>query len=201
MAARLGPEDVGAVETLVAASAPIRNFGRLWEVVAAIRAGQAIRLPELNSLADIAAPDSMEAHRLASRVERFLAGDRAETAALKAELTIYRDNHSRFVAAATGRRALEAALPVSADIAALAQAGLDAIGFLERDERPGPQWSRGLEPLFKRQADAEAASSSIAKVWSGAVQPPAGLLISVAPMVQRLVQAAANEGRRTSLMK
>lgn len=190
MSARLAPADAGAVVTLAAATAPIRNFGRLWELFATLRKGGGLRMPELNTPADIAAPDSIEAYRLAVHVERFLSGRRDDAQALKSELAVFRDNHPRFIAASRGRPVLEKALPVSADVAALAQAGLDAIALIESGARPSPRWREETAALLKRQDEAEAASSSIPRSLSGAVHPPANLLIGIRPAVERLLRAA-----------
>jgi len=190
MAARLAPADAEAVEVLASATGPVRNFGRLWAVFDAVRNGRRPQAPKLNSLADVAAPDSLEAHRLATSVARFVGGDRGEAAALKAQLSLYRDNHARFVRAAEGAPALREAIPISADLAALAQAGLEAMDFVERGRRPPAGWKAETGLLLKRQADAAAASSSIPLVVGGAEQPPANLLIIVTPAIARLVAAA-----------
>ena len=190
MSARLAPADAGAGVTLAAATAPIRNFGRLWELFATLRKGGGLRMPELNTPADIAAPDSIEAYRLAVHIERFLSGRREDAQALKSELAIFRDNHPRFIAASRGRPVLEKALPVSADVAALAQAGLDAIALIESGARPSPRWRDETAALLKRQDEAEAASASIPKSLSGVAHPPANLLIGIRPAIERLLRAA-----------
>ncbi|HEX2560425.1 beta-N-acetylhexosaminidase, partial [Phenylobacterium sp.] len=154
MAARLAPADAEAVEVLASATGPVRNFGRLWEVFDAVRKGRPPQAPKLNTLADVAAPDSVELHRLSTSVARFLRGDRTEAAALKAQLALYRDNHSRFIRAAEAAPALQDAVPVSADLAALAQAGLDAVALIERGGRPSEGWKAETAALLKRQADA-----------------------------------------------
>jgi hexosaminidase len=192
MAARLAPGDAEAVEVLASATAPVRNFGRMWEVYDAVRNGRRPQAPKLNTLADVAAPDSVEVHRLSSSVARFLGGDRTEAAALKAQLATYRDNHARFVRAAEGAPALRAALPVSADLAALAQAGLDAVAFIEGGRPLSLAWKVKTAELLRRQADAAAASASIPLVVGGAKQPPANLLIIATPPIVRLIEAAGS---------
>lgn len=190
MSARLAPADATAVATLASATAPIRNFGRLWELFATLRKGGPLRVPEFNTPADIAAPDSIEAYSLAVRIEDFIAGRRGDTQALRSALAVFHDNHARFIAASRGQPVLEKALPVSADVAALAQAGLDAIALIESGARPSPRWKQDAEALLKRQHEAEAASSSIPKSLSGIVQPPANLLVGIRPAIERLLRAA-----------
>lgn len=192
MAARLAPADAATVEVLASATGPVRNFGRLGGVIAALRAGRPLRAPELNTLADVAAPDSVEAHRLAYGVDRFLKGGRgAEVAALRAQLALYRDNHARFAAAAPGVEALEQALPISEDVSALARLGLEAMAMIEAGRTPEASWRDAGAALLKRQDDAEAASASNVVVWSGVEQPPANLLIIITPSIRRLFEAAA----------
>lgn len=190
MAARLSPGDPGVVEVLASATAPVRNFGRLAQVFNDIRAGRPLRLPELNTLADTAAPDSVEAYRLQSLVDRFLAGDVAAAPALRRELVRYRDNHPRFVDAATGIEALEAAIPVSSDVAAFATFGLDAMTAIEKKRKPKTGWRKRADALVKRQDSWVANSSSIPVSIGGAQQPPAQLLIIIAPAIERLIRAA-----------
>lgn len=190
MAARLAPSDAEAVEVLASATGPVRNFGRLWEVIAAVREGRRPRAPELNTLADAAAPDSVEVHRLTAAVDAYLRGDRSQAAVLRAQLAVYRDNHPRFAKAAEGVAGLEDAIPVSAELAALAQTGLEALEFLEQGRRPDREWRAAAAALLKRQETAAAASGSIPMVWSGAEQPPANLLIIAASPLARLIESA-----------
>src|SRR5262249_42637925 len=91
-------------------------------------------------------------------------------------------------AVAKGKPKLEAALPISADIAALAGIGLDAIEAIESGRAPDADWHRRAKELLDRQAAAEKASASIIKVVT-MKQPPADLLISITPGVKKLVKA------------
>jgi hexosaminidase len=193
MAARLSRQDPGAVETLASATGPVRNFGRLSQVYADLRAGRPLRLPELNTLADIAAPDSVEAYRLAALVNRFLSGDKDAAPALRRELTTYRDNHPRFLAAAKGIDALEAAIPVSSDVAAYASLGLEAMTLIEKKQKPKTGWRKRADALLKQQAAWVANSSSIPVSIGGAQQPPAQLLIIIAPAIEKLIAAASGK--------
>lgn len=190
MAGRLAPQDARAIEILAAATGPVRNFGRLSQIYNDLRAGRTPHLPELNTLADIAAPDSVEAYRLQTLVDRFLSGERDAAEPLRRELTIYRDNHSRFAAAAKGVAALEAALPVSADVAKFASLGLDAVTLVSKKQKPTTAWRKQADAALKRQAQWVANSSSIPVSIGGAEQPPAQLLIIIAPVIGRLIAAA-----------
>jgi hexosaminidase len=96
---------------------------------------------EPNELADAASPDSLVARRFELDANRFVRGDRSVTAALKATLTSWRNNHDRFAAIANGNPQLEAALPISADIATLAAIGQDAVAiFSSASRRASAHW-------------------------------------------------------------
>lgn len=189
MAARLAPHDAQAVETLASVVTPVRNMGRLTEVFAAFRSGRPLRIPSLTALVDVSGPDSVELYRLTGWAADLAGGDRTAAAPLTAALETYRDNHPRFVAAAGGAPALEAAVPASEEAARLATVGLAAIGYITSD-RPAPAaWRAEAEALLARQDEAEAASSSSYKIMAGVPQPPALVLMGLAPVVKVLVEA------------
>ena len=100
-----------------------------------------------------------------------------------------RNNHDRFAAVARGNPELEAALPISADIAALAGIGLDAVAAIESGHAPGTDWRGRANELLDRQVAAEKASESIIQVVT-MEQPPADLLIRITPGIRTLVEAA-----------
>ena len=89
---------------------------------------------------------------------------------------------------------LEAALPISADIAALAEIGLDALAAVESKHPPSTDWRDHARELLDRQAAAEKASESIVQILT-MEQPAADLLISITPGVRKLVEAAMSLGR------
>jgi len=108
-------------------------------------------------------------------------------------LTSWRDNQDRFAAVARGNPQLEAALPISADVAALAGTGLDAVAAVESGRAPSTDWRERAKELLDRQAAAEKASENIIQVVT-MEQPPADLLISITPGVRKLVEAALSLG-------
>jgi hexosaminidase len=146
---------------------------------------------EFNELADAASADSLVARRFNLDAERFARVDRSDAAALKATLASWRDNNDRFAAVAKGNPQIEAALPISADIAALSVIGLYAIVAIESRRPLGSDSRRHAEELLDRQATADKASESIVTVFT-MQQPPADLLISITPGVRSLVEAAAS---------
>jgi hexosaminidase len=189
MAARLAPGESQAVELLLDLVAPVRNHAHNRMGTALLK-GKKPMPQELNELADAASSDSLVARRFELDAERFVGGDRSGTAALKATLASWRNNHDRFLAVAKGNAQLEAALPISADIATLAEIGLDAVAMVESSRPADAYWRGRAKELLDRQAAAEKASASIVQVLT-MQQPPADLLISITPGILRLVEATA----------
>lgn len=187
MAARLAPHDVEAVMTLADATVPVRNMGRLAEVFAALRERRPLRLPSLTAPVDIANADSLDVYRMSVWADAFARGDQSAATPLRAALEKYRDNHPRFIAAAQGVNSLEQAIPISEEVARFAVLGLDAIDFKTRGVRPSAAWTANARALFAKQLEASEASSSSGKIIRGVPQPPALLLIGLAPVVDRLV--------------
>ena len=190
MVARLAPGESEPVALLLDLVAPVRNHAHNRTGVALLQ-GKKPAPQELNELADAASPDSPVARRFALDAERFVRGDRAGAAVLKATLTLWRNNHDRFTAVARGNAQLEAALPISADIAALAGIALDAMAAVESSRAPDTDWRGRAKELLDRQAAAEKASESIIQVVT-MQQPPADLLISITPGVRKLTEAAVS---------
>jgi hexosaminidase len=92
-------------------------------------------------------------------------------------------------AATRGNPKLEAALPISADIAALAGIALDAMAAIETGHAPGTDRRGRAKELLDRQFAKEQASESFIEVFT-MQQPPADLLISITPGVRKIVEAA-----------
>jgi hexosaminidase len=192
MAARLAPGDSGPVMVLLNLVAPVPNHAHNRMGTGLLK-GKKPELQNYNELADAASPDSPVARRFELDAERFVRGDRSDAAALKATLISWRNNHDRFTSVAKGNPNLEAALPISAGIAALSGIGLDAIAAIESGRAPSSDWRAKAKELLDRQAVAEKASESIVQVVT-MDQPPADLLISITPGIRELVEAAMSLG-------
>jgi hexosaminidase len=137
MSARLAPGESEPVELLLALVAPVRNHAHN-RVGTALLKGRKPTPQDLNELADAASPDSLVVRRFELDAQRFVQGDRSGATGLEATLASWRSNHDRFAAVARGNPQLEAALPISADIAALAGIGLDAAAAIESGHRRIP---------------------------------------------------------------
>ncbi|KSB90442.1 hypothetical protein AS593_13250 [Caulobacter vibrioides] len=187
MAARLAPGGAEPVMTLLHLVGPTRNMAHNHRILAALR-GQKI-VQELNALADAAPVDSLVARQFEARAKAYAAGDRGQAAALRADLETWRANDARFQAVAKGRSALEAALPISADVAALAKAGLQAMDAAEAGKPLSQEDRTAAEAVLARIAAFEAASARPLFSFLGK-QPPADLIIKIGPGVRALLTAA-----------
>lgn len=188
IAARIAPDDNGSVADLLAITGPVRNMAHDHRIKAML-AGQRIVQP-LNALADTAPVDSLVARRFAAETKRYVAGERALGAPLKAQLSDWRGNETRFEAIATGNPMLEPARPTAALIAAVAATGLDAIEALETGRPLSAARVQKADELLARLEKEEAAS------WRPfdsflRPQPAADLIVKIGPGIRTLVEAAA----------
>jgi hexosaminidase len=188
MIARLAPGDSETVAVMLGIVTPVRNFAHR-QAMRQLLAGQPVTEQSLATVADAAPADSLAARRFEAAVRHYL-NDHVNDPTLKAQLTQWRDNGASYAVAARIHPALAAALPVSIDITALAQAGLDAIDFIERGTSPSTPWRMQTQTLLDRQAHWEAASRSIVTTVMSRTQPPADLLIAIVPGIRALVTAA-----------
>jgi len=187
MVARLAPGASEPVLTLLDLVGPTRNMARDHRILAMLR-GQKI-VQELNTLADAAPVDSLVAHGFEARAKAYAAGDRNGATALRADLTIWKANDARFQAVSKGRSALEAALPISADIAEMAQVGLLALDAIEAGKPLAEADRARAEAVLARAEAFDTASARPIFSFLGK-QPPADLIIKITPGVRALVAAA-----------
>lgn len=188
MAARLAPGQSEPVLTLLDLVGSTRNMAHDHRILAMLR-GQKI-VQDLNGLADAAPVDSLVAHRFEARAKAYAGGDHSDAAALRADLTSWKANDARFQAIAKGRPALEAALPISADIAAMADVGLAALDAIEAGKPLSAEDRAKAEILLARAEAFDAASARPIFSFLGK-QPPADLIIKITPGIRALVAAAA----------
>lgn len=198
MLERLEAEPDPAVARFVSLVEPVKN-GAHWKL---LRSGfQAPVIQQLNTLADVAAPDSLAARRLDAQVRAFLAAPSASnpvTEALQAELRTWRDDYHAFAAAAERAPVLKSALPLSADISAQATAGLEAIDAIVLGHVPTAVWKANQEELLHRDESWARASASVLGAMTSP-QPPADLVIATTPAIRALVERASGSpsDRRT----
>jgi len=186
MALRLSPGDAAPVLTLLDAVSPIRNMAHDHRILATL-AGKTIVQP-LNALADAAPVDSLAARAFKAKARRFAAGDRSVEPALHAQLTLWRDNDARFVAAAHGNSMLQSALPVSAELRALAEIGLKAL-TTSNDRASFSLHDAATSRLLLNKVLATEASTDKPLLSFIAPRPPADVVITIGPGIQTLFDA------------
>ncbi|HVJ01077.1 MAG TPA: family 20 glycosylhydrolase [Sphingomonas sp.] len=186
--ARLAPADTEILATLLDITGPVRNMAHDHRLKALI-AGKHIVQP-LNDLADAAPVDSLVARHFEAEAMRYVGGERALGPSLRARLVQWRENDARFVALAKGNPLLEAALPTSAQINALANAGLASLDALEAGRKLGADVRAESAALLEALAAQEAASW---RPFDGFLnrQPPADLIVKIGPGIRALVEAAS----------
>ncbi len=174
MSQRMGDaEDVSAAETLLDSVEPVKGYSR-----EALAPSEPTSLTPLNRLVDAASPESIETRRFIKLVDGFVSGKITPgmEAEIRDRLTTWRDNDIHFRALAQNSALLQEGLPLSHDLSTLGQAGLEALGYMDRDEKAPETW-KSQQLTF-----AEAA-----------IQPRAQLILVVAAPVQKLIQASAGE--------
>jgi hexosaminidase len=134
---------------------------------------QATSLVPLNRLVDAVRPESAKARYFAELVNRFVSGksDDLTRLEIRAQLIPWRDNAELLQGQSF---LLKEIVPLSDDLSAVAAAGLQALDYLRKGERPPGDW--------KTQQLA---------VIDEAQKPKAQLLLAIAPAVRKLVEYSA----------
>jgi hexosaminidase len=164
---------LAALERLAAGN-PVEPLRTLADVVQPATFGQRIRTGKytqatpLNRLGDAAQPDSQTARDFAGWVEQM---DRRQ---LRTWLTLWRDNHTRLRPTLEKSALLKEDTSVSEDLSRLGSLGLEALDYLDRDQRPPEAWL----------AEKRAFLDHLAK-------PQSELRIAILPSIQRLANLAA----------
>ena len=188
MAQRLAPGMSDPLLVLLDVAGPARNMAHDHRIKAML-AGKRIVQP-LNDLADAAPVDSLLARLFAAEARAYVAGERTSGPALRAQLAIWRDNAARYRRIAAGKPRLEAALPTSAQLAALASAGLEALDAIEAGRPLQPERLAAARALLDALAKQESASWRPFDAFLNE-QPAADLILKIGPGIRTLVDTAA----------
>ncbi|MGH6971961.1 MAG: family 20 glycosylhydrolase, partial [Caulobacteraceae bacterium] len=190
MAASLAPGRAEPVLAFLDLVAPVRHAAHNQAILAALRGARYATAQVLTDLADAAGADSLTARRFEAASRRFIGGDFDLAPALSAELQGWLSGQALFAEAAKGRPALEAALPVSALIAALAEGALAAVKALAEGRPMAPSaLARANEAVAEAEAQEAASARPIFAFMRR--QPPADLIVAVTAGVKTLVGAAS----------
>ena len=127
----------------------------------------------LNRLVDAARPESDAGREFAALVGNWAANKEQ----IRKQLTLWRNNQTELLPLMLGSALLQEDVPLAQDASALAEAGLEALDYLEAG-KPAPEpWVTEQLALVER-----------------ASKPQAELLLTIAPSIGKLVQAA-KQGR------
>ncbi|PYD69501.1 beta-N-acetylhexosaminidase [Komagataeibacter swingsii] len=187
MMARLAPDDVTPLATLLSVTSPVRHYAHN-HVFGPSRVAPTADPRPLDRAADIAATDSTQAAVFYRDVLSCLAGRKDLAPSLRARLENWRDNDARLRLLAQRDPSVTEVLPASALLAQLAQAGLDAMSA------PPTGWREQAEAALATARGQFAASASMLAVRTSP-QPAGDLLPDITPGIVALVQAARSSDR------
>ncbi len=134
------------------------------------------QMTPLNRLVDAARPESGKARQFESMVDVFLSDTPAyekNRETIRDWLIQWRDNHARLQTVLQESYLLKEIIPLSEDVVALARAGLEALDFIAKKEKPPQSWLESMSLLLDRPE-----------------KPDYELQIAIASAVRKLAEAA-----------
>jgi hexosaminidase len=168
-----GSDDISAIRIFTDVVEPVKDYTR--EEIAVV---EATSLTPLNRVIDAARPESATARRFAELVDAFVAG-RADAEAKQEVTTLlirWRDNQTNLRPLETQSFLVKEIAPLSQELSTVAAAGLQALDYIDREERAPDAWAAQQFALLEE-----------------AKKPKAQLLLMVAPQVQKLVEAGSGQ--------
>jgi hexosaminidase len=169
-----GTDDIHALRVLADAVEPTKDYTR-----EEIYPQPPVKVTPLNRLADAARPESKVARNFAAIVDTWIQSgykDSATENQIRSWLTKWRDNDARLQPMLDRSFLLTEDKPLSADLAALATAGLQALDSLDKTQPKSDAWRTEQLAVAERS-----------------LKPRANLLIMVAPPIQKLIEAASSQ--------
>jgi hexosaminidase len=132
----------------------------------------------LNRLVDAVRPESDAARIFSGRVQRFLSKSASpdDLIEMQKSLTLWRDNDQQLAPALASNPLLQEAVPLSQGLSSVASVGLKAMEYLNAGAHVPGQWRQQQLDLLKQTE-----------------VPQAELLNTIAPGVEKLVQATTPE--------
>jgi hexosaminidase len=168
-----GTDEVSALKTLVDVVEPVKGYAR-----EALATAEPTALTPLNRVVDAARPESETAREFSELIDKFVAGQikPGMEAQIRATLSRWRDNDENFQSLAQRSSLVQEVAPVSQALSTISASGLRALDYLDRGEKALQDWK----------------TQQLAVVQQ-AFQPKAQVILTVAPAVQKLIQASAGE--------
>jgi hexosaminidase len=171
-----GTADVSALGVLADVVEPVKGYAREQ---AALEAGLTLKSDTpLNRLVDSVAPESELARRFSNAVDTLIAShfhDRSTEDQIRAQLAMWRDNDARLQPLLQRSYLLQQVEPLSQELSSLGAAGLQALDYIDKGHAAPADWKSQQLALIEQ-----------------AKKPQADLLLMVAPAIQKLVEASAN---------
>jgi hexosaminidase len=172
-----GTSDIASLRVLAAVVEPVKGYAR-WQLAHETGIDPASTDP-LDRLMDSVPPESETARQFAGAVNQLAAAqfhDARTESSVRTQLETWKQNDSQLEPLLRNSALLQDAAPLSADLAALGDAGLQALDYIDKRE-PAPQtWATQQLAIIDKAAE-----------------PRASLLLVIAPTVRRLVELSARE--------
>lgn len=168
--------EIGPLKTLADIVEPVKDYTR--EETAPV---EPTSLIPLNRLVDAVHPESATARQFAIMVDAVILGhaDVATRVQIRALLANWSANQTSLAPLENSSFLLKEVIPLSTTLSQVGNAGLQALDYLDRHERPPDSWVAQQTTLLQ-----------------AAQNQQAQLLLMIVPSVQKLVQAAV--GQRTT---
>ena len=168
-----GLEDASALRTLIDVVEPVKGYARYQ--LAAVKPGTTT---PLNRAVDAARPESLRAREFSRMVDEFVSGKMRPglEEQIRWSLKMWHDNDVALRGLAEKSSLVSEVAPISLKLAQISSAGLQALDYLDRSEKPPAGWSAQQVTLAQQ-----------------AFQPQAQMLLMVAPPIQKLIQYSAGE--------
>jgi hexosaminidase len=151
-----------ALETLADVVEPINDFARMM-------AREYTSFTPLNRLVDAARPEGVKARLFSELVDRL----GANKDAVRKQLLAWRDSREALLPLLQQSALLEEDLPLAEDLSVVAQAGLQALDYLDAGKPAPPSWVKDQLTVLDLAA-----------------KPRAEVMLMIVPPVRKLVEAA-----------
>ena len=168
-----GASNASALRTLIDLVEPVKGYARY-----ALSPTPPTSATPLNRPVDAARPESIPGRDFSQLVNAFVAGHIRPGLEdqIRAALSTWRDNDVLLRPLAEKSSFVAEVEPISHDLSVISAAGLQALAYLDRSEKPPAGWKDQQLTLVQQ-----------------AYQPRGQVLLMVAPPIQKLIQYAAGE--------
>jgi hexosaminidase len=169
-----GSDEIGPLRTLADVVEPVKNYDR-----EALAKEPATSLTPLNRLVDAVRPESVNGRHFAESVDALIASggtDQEKKSLVLAELIAVQRSVAQLQVQQNGSFLLMEVVPLADSMSKVAAAGSEAVDYMYLRQEPPESWE----------------TEQLALIREGE-KPKAQLLLTIAPSVEKLVQAAAGK--------